>query len=134
LSRGLFPPGAPPPPLPVAMPQQQRQPHEPAIGQGLAYLGLMFVVSGAYFVTVWIAKHVSVFFAPVAFIMIVHAIYLFIYVLERKNVISRGFCGSLIQSAENLCPTAGNFFLRPPSRMVWPRRALATLARYVARA
>ena len=113
---------------PAALPQATHQPRQlAATYEVLAYLGLMLVVSGAYFVTVWTATRVSVCFAPVTLSMIVHVIYLFIYALERKKVIRREFCDSLIQSVENLCPVAGNIFVRPPPT----RCSLATARRFL---
>ena len=120
--------------LPVVevVPKTQRQPRELAICQGLVYLVLMLVVSGAYFVAWCTAERVSVAFAPVALVVVVHIVYLNIYALERCGVIDGERCDSLIKCVEGLCPVE-NFFMPTPPTLVWPRRVLTLLARSLAR-
>lgn len=86
----------------VAVPQNPRQPRELAICRGLAYLGLMIFISGAYFVALCTARRVSACFAPVAVSVAVQIGYLFIYALEHYEIIDRDLCDSLIESAENM--------------------------------
>ena len=119
-----------PPLLPVveAMPRAQCRPRELAICQGLVYLVLILVVSGAYFVAWCTAERVSVAFAPAALIMVVHIVYLSIYSLERCGVIDGERCDSLIKCVEGLCPV-DNFFAPTPPTLVWPRRVLTFFAR-----
>lgn len=120
-----------PPSLPEmeVTPEAQRQPRELAICQGLEYLVLVLVVSGAYFVAWCTAERVSVAFAPAALIMIVHIVYLSIYSLEYSGVIDGEHCERLINCVEGLCPV-DNFFARtPPTLVFWPRRVLTFMAR-----
>lgn len=113
----------------VAVPQAR----ELAICQGHVYVALMLVVSGAYFVALCTAERVSMVFAPVALIVVVHIVYLGIYALEHYGLIDGERCDWLIKNVESLCPV-GNFFLPTPPTMVLPRRVLTILARCVVRA
>jgi len=113
-----------------AKPEAQRQPRELAICQGLEYLVVVLVVSGAYYVSWCTAERVSVVFAPAALIMVVHIVYLSIYALEYFGIIDVERCESLMNCVEGLCPVENFFFTRtPPSLMLWPRRVLTSLAR-----
>lgn len=123
----------PPPLLPVteATRENQRQPRDLVICQGLEYMFLVLAVSGAYFVAWCTAERVSVAFAPAALIVIVQFFYLSIYALEHFGVIDDERCDSLISCVEGLCPVE-NFFTRPTPRLVfWPRRFLAFLANVI---
>eukprot|EP00752_Nemacystus_decipiens_P003986 g3651.t1 len=120
-------------PVVAAPARAPRRPRDLAICQGLVYLALTLVVSGAYFVAWCTAERVSMVFAPVALIVVVHIVYLGIYALGCYGLIDGERCDGLIEDVENLCPV-GNFFSpTTPPTMALPRRMLAILVKCVVR-